>query len=334
MCKTIGENSLILICGVGSIGERHINNLLDLGYKNIILYRKKNKAFRTLKKKFPTFSNIDDALKEKPEISFITNPTSIHIDTAIKCASSGSHIFIEKPLSNNKKGIKKLNSILKKNNKKVMIGYMLRFHPCFIKIKELFDNHKIGNILSTISIWGEFLPSWHPWEDYAASYAGKKDLGGGPALTLSHDIDILLWLIGKPVSLKSFANYSSKLNIDTEHSIDILLKYKEGIISNIHLDYLQKPPIREYFFIGDKGRIIFDYYKNKITLNMEGSNEKIISPGGFDRNDMFKKEVEYFIDCINNNKNPSPGINEASVSIDIATKAIKSDKHKKGIKIC
>ena len=119
-----------------------------------------------------------------------------------------------------------------------MVGYMMRFHPCIKKIKELLDNKKIGNILSAISIWGEYLPDWHPWEDYTASYAARRDWGW-PWLTLSHDIDILFWLFGKPERLKAFANYNSNLNIDTENAIDILLKYKNGIIANIHLDYLQ-----------------------------------------------------------------------------------------------
>ncbi len=42
----------ILICGVGSIGERHLGNLLDLGYENIILYRQRNYELRNIKKIF------------------------------------------------------------------------------------------------------------------------------------------------------------------------------------------------------------------------------------------------------------------------------------------
>lgn len=333
MYKTIRNNSLILICGVGSIGERHLNNILRLGYENIILYRKRNNPLRTLNKQFPVFSDLNDALKENPEISFITNPTSLHIETAIKCADAGSHIFIEKPLSHNRVGVEKLKKIIKNKNLKVMIGFMMRFHPCIKKIKELLDNKKIGNILSTISIWGEYLPDWHPWEDYTTSYAARKKLGGGPALTLSHDLDILLWLLGKPERLKAYANYNSNLNIDTENAIDIILKYKNGIISNIHLDYLQKPPFREYLFIGDKGRIKLNYFANLVEINTDKSYGVFYSPGNFERNDMFIEEIKYFFNCIENDINPSPGIDEASISLDIALKAIESDKYRKGIKV-
>jgi predicted dehydrogenase len=331
--KTIGKNSPILICGVGSIGERHLNNLLALGYENIILYRKMNKPLKTSNKEFPVFSILDDALKENPQVSFITNPTSFHMETAIKCARSGSHIFIEKPLSHNQNGVDTLKEIVQNNNVKVMVGYMMRFHPCIKRIKKLIDEKRIGNILSTISVWGEYLPDWHPWEDYSASYASRKNLGGGPALTLSHDLDLLVYLFGKPDRLKAFANYNSHLSIDTEHSIDILLKYKNGLISSVHLDYLQKPPCREYFFTGDKGKIKFDYFKNRVMIFTNSSSELFKAPEDFKRNDLFLEEIKYFLNCIDNNIDPSPGIEESAISLNIALKAIESDKYEKGIKL-
>ncbi|MDD3818286.1 MAG: Gfo/Idh/MocA family oxidoreductase [Actinomycetota bacterium] len=333
MYKAIGKDTLILICGAGSIGERHLNNLLALGYENIILYRTRNEPLRTVNKKFPVFLDLKDALKENPEISFITNPTSLHMETAINCARSGSHIFIEKPLSNSTESIDKLKDIAEKNKIKVMIGYMMRFHPCIKEIKKIIDEKRIGNIISTISVWGEYLPDWHPWEDYSTSYAAKKTLGGGPALTLSHDLDLLVYLFGKPDRLKAFANYNSDLSIDTESSIDIILKYKNGIVSNVHLDYLQKPPNRVYLFIGDKGEIKFYYFENKVEIYTGSSSETFTGPKGFERNDMFIEEIKYFINCIESDIEPSPGIDEAAISLNIALKAIESDKHEKGVKL-
>ena len=333
MHKTIGKNTPILICGAGSIGERHLNNLLSLGYENIMLYRTRNEPLRTVKKEFPVFLDLNEALKKNPEISFITNPTSLHIETAINCARSGSHIFIEKPLSHNTEGIDKLKCVAEKSKIKVMVGYMMRFHPCIKEIKKIIDEKRIGNILSTMSVWGEYLPDWHPWEDYSTSYAAKKTMGGGPALTLSHDLDLLVYFFGKPDRLKAFANYNSDLNIDTESSIDIILKYKNGIVSSVHLDYLQKPPDREYLFIGDKGKAKFHYFENKVEIHTDSSSETFTGPEGFERNDMFLEEVKYFINCIENNINPSPGIDEAAISLNIALKAIESDKHEKGVKL-
>ena len=111
----------ILICGVGSIGERHIRNLLTLKYDDIVLYRVINKPLRTINVDFPVFTSLEKALKEKPDIAFICNPSHLHMQTAIDCAKAGCHLFIEKPLCNNLDGINELNNIILQKNKQVMI---------------------------------------------------------------------------------------------------------------------------------------------------------------------------------------------------------------------
>ena len=214
-----------MICGVGSIGERHLNNLLKLGYDDIILYRKRDMQLRTIENSFQVFKTLESALREKPDICFICNPTHLHIPTALKCADAGCHLFIEKPLGNSLKDINQLNRILKKKNKKAMVGYMSRFHPCLIKGKEWIEDGRIGKVVFARTQWGEYLPDWHPWEDYRESYAAKKSMGGGPALTLSHEIDTMLWYFGKVKSVIKNSNYNSDLEISCEHSCDIIANF-------------------------------------------------------------------------------------------------------------
>ena len=72
--------------------------------------------------------------KRKFDIVFITNPTLAHV-YALKFAKQGSHLFIEKPLSNNLKNLSKLKNIVK-NKIKVCCGYQFRFHPGISLIKD------------------------------------------------------------------------------------------------------------------------------------------------------------------------------------------------------
>lgn len=327
MYKAIDKDSLILICGVGSAGERQLKNILGLGYGNIILYRKRNLPLRKVKKEFQVFLNLDEALRQKPCISFICNPTSLHIDTAIRCARAGCHIFIEKPISHSKTGIKKLQQILTKKRKKIMVGYMLRFHPCFKKIREWIKKKMIGKVIFTESEWGEYLPLWHTWEDYRISYAGKRELGGGPTLTLSHDIDLLVWFFGESQQVKALGNFSSNLNINTEHSIDILVRFKGNVNSNIHLDYLQNPPSRIWKIVGDKGKICFNYFQGKVDLFLFGEKKRSFQvASSFKKNHLYIEEIKYFFDCIARDKPPSPGIKESLFSLEIVMRALQSLK--------
>ena len=89
----------ILVVGYGSIGKRHIKNLLSIPNLEIIVCTKRN-DINKLKNHAKVYHTIKQSLKEKPDLGFITNETSFHVPTAIKLANQGMDLFIEKPLSN------------------------------------------------------------------------------------------------------------------------------------------------------------------------------------------------------------------------------------------
>lgn len=308
----------ILVCGVGSIGERHINNLLKLGYKDLLVYRRKRKKFRTINQNIKQFSSLDDALNENPNVAIIANPTSLHVETAIKCAKSNCHLFIEKPLSNSLKNINLLKKICNKNKLICSIGFMMRYHPLIKKIKKIIDQDLIGKIVHFSSQWGEDLRLWHPWENYQSSYAANDYLGGGPTLTLSHDIDLALWICNQEVKKKYInLNYSSDLDIKTHHGSDIMLKFKNNSTANIHLDFYQNPPKRTIEIVGTLGRLEFDYYLSTLKFLLKNSSKKsVYRLRKFNRNDMFNEEIKTFIHCINNKL-------EAPIPLEEGLKSLK-----------
>ena len=313
-----------LICGLGSIGERHLRNLTSLGFDDVILFRKRNNPLRTIKNTFPTYSSLKECLDQKPDIAIICNPTHLHIETALQCVIANCNIFIEKPLSHNLERCDELLMTLKKHNKIAMVGYMMRYHPCILKMREWIDSGAIGKVISIRSIWGEYLPDWHPWEDCRKTYAAIQNMGGGPALTLSHELDLAIWLCGEVKNVVGMTNNNSNLEIDTEHSIDILLSFKNGITGNIHLDYLHKPAKRAFDVLGTSGRIEFDYYSNETTLftHNEVNGEIYSVDNKFDRNDMFITEIKEFIAAVKFAKLSPISLKESLMSVEVAQRAL------------
>ena len=186
----------VLIIGYGSIGKRHIDNLISLTNCKIIVCTKQKQDNYLKKRNCTVISSITNCIKEKPDIVFITNETKFHVNTAIKLAKFGIPLFIEKPLSNSMNRVNELESIVKENKIVTMVGCNFRFHPCIKRLKKLISSNKIGKIISVHSENGSFLPDWHPYENYSKGYAGRVDLGGGAALTNIHEIDYLYWLFG------------------------------------------------------------------------------------------------------------------------------------------
>ena len=300
----------ILICGLGSIGKRHTSNLLYLKKENLIFFRERNLDLNDNKlAKKKSFTSLAKALNENPDVAFICNTTSKHIDTAIECAKKGCHLFIEKPLSNNLKKLKTLESIVKKNKIKVMIGYNMRFHPLMIKIKKLLKNKKLGSVYNVQSEWSEYLPDWHPWENYKYTYPAQKKMGGGCSLTLSHELDSMYWLFGTIKKVKNFKIFKY-LGGDVDTSSDFLIEFNNNIIGYSHIDFLGKPHIRKLYISGTKKKVFFDYYKNQMKIINRSGDIKSIKVK-FKKNDMYLEEIKYFLKCIKNNIKPLPGIKES-----------------------
>ena len=127
----------VLVVGLGSIGIRHVKNLLSFPNTEIIILTNRQDIDPEIKTKCKIFESLDDCLSHKPEIGIISNVTSLHVETAIKLASQNLHLLIEKPLSNNLQKINELTEIIQNNNLVTLMGCNLRFHACIKKIKKL-----------------------------------------------------------------------------------------------------------------------------------------------------------------------------------------------------
>ena len=252
--------------GYGSIGKRHTDNLLNIGKLEIIVYSKNKESFKLVKKGVKICTSFKDALKEKPDISIICNETSFHVDTAIKLAKINSHLFIEKPLSHSLVNLTKLLKIVKRKKLITMVGCNMRFHDGIKSIKKLLDKNELGQIFSVTAENGSYMPDWHPGEDYRISYASNKKMGGGVVLTQIHEIDYLFWFFGKVSNVLSISDKLSDLQLDVEDFSSSILKFKNNIVAEIHLDYYQKPSVRKCKIIGRKGKIIWNYENNHLQI--------------------------------------------------------------------
>lgn len=333
-----------LICGLGSIGQRHIRMIRKvLGEEaEIAAYRSRNidvvisdKLEATFGEKpedhygIKCFHDFDLALAWQPDAVFVTNPISMHLATAIKAARAGCHIFIEKPLSNDADDVDELLDVVREKNLICMVGYQLRYHPGYIKIKELLDQEALGKLTSADLHFGEWLPGMHPYEDYRESHAAREDQGGGVILCLSHEIDIALWLFGKPQNVYASGGHLSDLEMNVEDTVDIILSCTNSSREfpvHVHLDFLQKPARRYIHIVGEKGSILFNYVTSQLEVNYlypNHSTEKI-AYDQFQRNDMFVNEVSSFIDSIKNHSKPFISLDDGITSLNICLAAKKS----------
>ena len=325
----------ILIIGYGSIGKRHVKNILDeTSYEIIILTKRKDKI-QIDSNRVKIFHNLNDCLSEKPHIGFITNETAYHIEIATKLAKSGLDLFLEKPLSNSMEGIKSLQKIVKQKKLITQMGYNLRFHESLIKTKKLLEQEKIGKIISVQAENGSYFPDWHPYEDYRLSYAGKKTLGGGIILTQIHDVDYLYWFFKNPKSVFSMSGKFSNLDITAEDYCASIIQFPKNITVELHLDFFQGPEFRSFKIKGTNGILSWNSLDNKIRFydNRKKEWRVIYTLKNFQRNKMYVNELKHFFKCIKNRTKTVNTLDDGIITLNIALAMKKSAKQKKIIEL-
>lgn len=321
--------------GYGSIGKRHIQNLSNYSDIEIIVCTKRKQDIFLKKNKCKVIKSLKKSISENPDFAIISNVTSLHIETAIELANAGIHFLIEKPLSHNQNGVKKLLNVIKTKKLITLIGCHLRFHPCIIKIKEIIEKKKIGKVLAVQAQNSSYLPDWHPYENYKESYAAKKELGGGVVLTSIHELDYLYWLFGKINDVFSISDKSGDLELSCDDMSSSLLKFKAGIVGEVHLDFFQKTIIRQCNIIGTKGIISCNINLNRIKLYNPITKKWSVQLElkNYDINEVYKRELDHFIKCVKNNKKSINDVGEGINVLKIALSVIKSSKIKKMVHV-
>lgn len=297
-----------LIAGYGSIGRRHLQNLHALGQKEVSVFRTGHSTLPDEELAgVEVFTDLSEALATKPDAVIVANPTANHLDVAIPAAEAGCHIFLEKPISNNLDRVDDLYTAVKFGGGEILVGFQFRFHPQFIRAKEILENGFIGELLYGRAHYGDFLPGWHPWEDYRKSYSSRMDMGGGVVLTLCHPMDYLRWFLGQAADVFAFTGKTSWLDIDAEDMAEISLRFKCGAHGSIHLDYYQRPPSMRFEIIGSEGTLAWDNADNLLRLYRSSLSkwEYFDPPHAFERNVMFMEEMRHFINLVQGREKPT-----------------------------
>lgn len=313
----------ILISGFGSIGKRHYKILKDIGVNDFILYRSGKSANEKPWESIKEIFELKELNKLEIDAALITNPTSLHIETAIEIAKYGIPLFIEKPLGRNLEKIEQLETLVKEKNIPVMMGYNLVFHPAIILMKKLIEEEKVGKIISARAQFGTYMPGWHPEEDYKKSYASNSSLGGGVVLTSIHEQNYLTDFFGTVTDVMAMKTEANVTGIDAEEGAEILLKHSSGVVSNIHLNFFQKPYYRNCQLIGTEGTIYWNFKIPEIKIMKADTAETIKL--GEDAMELlgvsYTEQMKHFINAVQKKVSPrielSKGIDDMKVALII-----------------
>ncbi|MCR4754295.1 MAG: Gfo/Idh/MocA family oxidoreductase [Lachnospiraceae bacterium] len=275
----------ICVVGLGSIAKRHIKNIKEL-YEDVEI-----DILRHGDKDEPEYGNnvySYEDLADEYDAVFITNPTTMHIDTLNKLMDKADAFFIEKPLRPTDCREDSIDSL--PGDKVFYVACPLRYTGIIKYLKQNIDWNRVYSLRAMSS---SFLPEWRPGTDYTKCYSARKDLGGGVAADLIHEWDYISYLIGKPDRVYTVRKKISKLDIDVEDVALYIGEYKDKVVE-VHLDYFGRKTLRDLYIFMQDDTVYCDLVNNTITYMKQ---DKVIEFGE-ERDDYQIAELKHFFDIV------------------------------------
>ena len=250
-----------------------------------------------IENKIKYFNNEIDAFAWDPNFMIVSNPTKLHLRYLLKSIDYNIDALIEKPIVSDFIQIKRVEDKIRNRKNKIYVGYNLRFNPIVKKIKEIIDSEKFEKVLKADLYVGEYLPFWHPYEEYRKSYSARKELGGGVLRTLSHEIDLGQYWFGEYKKIFAKVLKISDLDINVDDSTDIFAEMENKIILKISMDYLNPLGIRKGEIFFKKGLLKYNFLRKEIIfIDYKNKENKILLKiDYYDYNEQYKMQMINFL---------------------------------------
>ncbi len=277
--------------GLGAIGRRHAR-LMRTHFAHEVV------AFRSFQGQEPNdlklveLSSWEAVAAQRFDAAFITNPTFLHVDTALRCAERGMHLFIEKPIDCALTRLQELLTMVRDRQLSSYVAYPLRFHPVVRALKTRLARKRC---IHANMVCASYLPDWRPNQDYRQSYAAVKEKGGGVFLEMSHELDMAEYLFGPVLEVSGRLSRLSNLDVKSDDCADVILRHEHGI-TNVHLNMFSHEKRRFIEVDVPGGYMRADLVRPSVTELYRGEvSHEDISVGN---DDMYVSQLRYFFDSL------------------------------------
>lgn len=326
----------VLVAGTGSVGRRHIANLCRLGCEVVAYsYRGRVPEIEGVSTPISVVTEMDEGWGSKPDALVVANSTELHLEVALEAARQGIHLYIEKPLSISLEGVRELTDLVQAKELVVEAGFMLRFHPNLVWMKDFLDSGQLGELMYLRAAVGQWLPDWRPGTDYRLGYSADPGKGGGVIFDLIHELDLVNWLGGRVIDVAAMARDTRLLEIQSEAIAQIGLRLESKALAQVHLDYVRPVYGRTLEIVGHRGVLRWDYSQGTVTLGESDGSVRVVHscPSGFDRNTMFLMAMAHFLRRISDSSvSPVSSLKDGIESLRVALACHRSVSERRNIR--
>lgn len=319
-----------VIFGCGSIGRRHANNLAQREDIQLTLFDTDHGRAEQVAAE--TGANVvlsrSEALEPNPDLTLVCTPTHLHVKHARQALEQSSHVFVEKPISHTPDGIDELIHLVDEQNRILLVGCNMRFHPPVREITRWLEQEEIGRVQFIRMRFGHDLRNWRD-EDYRDSYSASSEQGGGIILDAVHELDLALLWLDSVTSVTAASGQFSNLDVNVEDTADIILESQQNAACALHFDYLRPRRARTYELIGGDGMIRWDAEGKEpeistLTCYSVDGDIRMRESYELSLNEMYTREMEHFLNCVSGTESPAMDAERGASVLHLARLAKQS----------
>ena len=255
------------IVGLGSIGQRHIKNILSLCAEKglshtVVALRHKPSALPSALASLVDREAYSYADMPCCDIVLICNPSQVHLETVHKLKNKAAKIFLEKPAFIKPVSEAELSE-LDPSGDKIRIACPLRHSRTYEALSAFV---KANDVYSARAICSSYLPQWRPMADYSKLYSARED-SGGVKIDLIHEFDYMFRLFGFPSEAVLLEGRVSNLSIRCS-DVALYSGFYPQMAVEIHLDYFGRKSQRRCEVYSKNEVRTFDFLVEEENVNM------------------------------------------------------------------
>lgn len=286
------------------MGKRRIRNLIANGEKNIVGFDIRADRIAEAKEKYgiKTMSTLSEMSPNDFDALIISTSPDAHGDYIHYALKHKKHFFIEHPTSDD--GYREVMADKSPTVKVPSCTFL--FNPAIKTMQKILKEGHIGKVLAFQYHMGQYLPDWHPWEDYRDVYFSKKETGACREM-FAFELIWLNSLVGAEIKeVRGTITKLTDLDMDADDTVIAAVTYDNNVRGTMLIDVISRKPFRTLRILGSEGVLEWERFDYAVKIwNVTTKKTKVIQiPNGnpekgyVNEEEMYIEEIHAFLSAI------------------------------------
>jgi myo-inositol 2-dehydrogenase/D-chiro-inositol 1-dehydrogenase len=323
------------IIGAGGIAQKHVEGLLQLeqaAVTAVVDVRPERAAALAQRANAAVYPNLDACLPHV-DLVYVLTPPSLHRELTIPALEAGKAVVVEKPLASSLEDGEAMAAAARRSAMPLMTAFNMRFRPGFRKLKAVLDSGHLG---APISLWSQRLGigvgAGENWRTTPGLLCGMS------VESLSHDIDLIRWLLGDIVQVAAQVRQSRPDLPGFDDNALIVLGLAQGAMATIQASWSSHIPYNSRGIVGERGTAMVSgrglweltHFHLK-TVEMAHEQIEVLD----DRLDVasYREESRHFVACVAEGRAPSISGEDGLAALRVSHAILASQAHGETIRL-